>query len=142
MTTGTKILIGTSLIIGIASLFAFRKKISKQWGKIFIPDSSGVTDIGDMLRKGSKDEQHVDQLQNILNEIHAAAKYINSKCGITWGVFPGDALRPDGVFDDKTERMLQFYLNRKEIDLEYLNEIRSKLAAYQKGDKCKYPLSY
>lgn len=145
MTKGTKILIGVVATLGVTALFAFHKKskaVVKKVGKLVIGDSSiGTPDNAD-LKKGSTDAQHVMQLQQALNQIHAAAQYINSKCGgIKWAVYPGGTLPVNGSFDSNTAAASQFYLNRQEVDLDYLNSIREKLSKYQAGDKCKYPLS-
>lgn len=145
MTTGTKILISTIAGIGIISLFAFRKKVVpavKKVGKLFIADSSTTTADDGILKKGSTDEQHIEQLQAALNEIHNAAKYITASCNVWWPINAAGILQENGVFDDRTATACQFYLNRKEVDLDYLNDIRNKLSAYRAGDKCKYPLSY
>lgn len=147
MTTGTKILIGTVAALGIAALFAFSKKTRTTAKKVV----GRIADIGDSmtstpdamdLQKGSGDVQHILQLQQLLNELHDAVKYINSKCGTPWLTYPGKMPGVSGVFDDATEKAMQFYLGRATIDLEYLNAIREKIAKYEAGNKCKYPLSY
>jgi hypothetical protein len=145
MTKGVKILIGVAAVGGVALLFAFRKKgvpAVKKVGKIVIPDSSATTPDNSDLQKGSGDVQHILQLQGLLNELHQAVIYINEKCRTQWGLYQGTMPAVSGVFDDATENAMQFYLNRKTIDLFYLDEIRIKLARYEVGDKCKYPLAY
>ncbi len=147
MTKATKIIVITVGLLGVASLFAFsakaRSSAKKAVGKIIdIGDTSATTPSGGDLAQGSEDIQHILQLQQMLNELHAAVQYINKNCSMSWALYPGNPLQVNGVFDMATEKMLQFYLNRQTIDLDYLNEIRNKLNQYQSGDKCKYPLSY
>lgn len=146
MTTGTKIVIGTAAVLGITALFAFNKKskaaVKKFFGTIVAGVSSSDTPDDADLQLGSGDVQHVLQLQGFLNELHTAVKHINGKCGITWPVYTGTMPGVSGVFDNATESAMTFYLGRKTIDLDYLNMIRTKMAKYQAGDKCKYPLSY
>lgn len=146
MTTAVKILIGTGIALGGVALLAFHKKtketVKKVVGKIFVGDSATDTPGGDDLQKGSGDVQHILQLQQVLNQMHTAIIYINGNCGIQWPVYRGLMPGVSGVFDDATAKAMQFYLNRETIDLSYLDEIRIKLARYNAGDRCKYPLSF
>lgn len=137
-------MVGVLAAAGLLLAFTKKgKKITKKVGKLVLPDSFTSTPEGESLKKGSADEQHVMQLQQVLNSIHAAAQYINKTCGtMQWGVFPGGLADVSGTFDDKTAQMSQFYLNRQEVDLDYLDEVREKIRKYNAGDKCKYPLSY
>lgn len=146
MTKNIKIaLIGVGTVTGIALLLAFTKKgkqVVKKVGSLIIPDSSATTDAGGVLRAGSSDMQHVMELQQALNDLTTITTWINTNCGIQWGVWPSGLIDISGVFDTRTASVAQFYLNRTEVDLDYLNEIRAKISAYNAGsNKCYYPLS-
>jgi hypothetical protein len=144
MTTGVKILIGTTLVITVTGLIIFRKKVVatvKKAGKVFAGSSATTIADADVLKRGSADEQHVTQLQEVLNGITDAVQHINENCKTSWGRWPGGKLAENGIFDTRTEQASQFYLNRIEVDLDYLNDLRAKMKAYRSGDKCIYPLS-
>lgn len=147
MTRGVKILIGVAGLLGITALFAFHKPaqtaVKKLVGKIpFIGDTSPATPGDAPLMTGSADIQHIMQLQQALNDIHTAAVNINKNCKtISWGVNPGGILQVNGVFDDKTATAAQFYLNREQVDLDYLDMVRTKIDKWRQGDPCIYPLS-
>lgn len=147
MTKKSKIILGVSLgLLAVVSLLSFTKKgkeIKKNISKLIISDSiiSSDTTGATSIKKGSNN-QYVEQLQDVLNQIHAAVQYINSNCGsIKWGLFSSGTVPVSGTFDDKTAQMSQFYLNRQEVEIDYLNEIRAKLAKWKQGSKCIYPLS-
>lgn len=144
--TKKKILITVTLLLAAAGMaFALRKtKAGKKLSGILqIGDTQPTEGDGDVIGKGSGNEQRVQQLQEAINAIHKAAIYINNNCGgIKWAVFPGGLLSANGVFDDKTEKAVQFYFGgRKNVDLWYLDMIRQKITAYEKGDKCVYPMA-
>lgn len=159
MTKTTKIvlIVSTLLLASAGAVFAFRKKkpvqkAIKKVGSIIWPeglsDSEALTETGaDHIAQGDKG-RYVEQLQDALNEIHKASGYINKNCNVKWGYFSqlptksdGTILTVTGEFDANTANVSQFYLNRKEVDLEYLAMIKKKVAAYKAGsDKCVYPL--
>lgn len=147
MTKRTKIIIGViSGMAVIAGLLSFTKKgkqVRKKVAKLILPDSIITSDTtgATSIKKGSNN-QYVEQLQDLLNQLHSAVQYINGNCGsIKWGLFPGGTVAVSGSFDDKTAQMSQFYLNRQEVEIDYLNELREKIGKWKKGSKCIYPLS-
>jgi len=136
------------LVAGAGVAYAFRNKKAIKGKKATL--DVGPVEIGQVdntLRQGSEDEQHVTQLQEVLNVLHKAAKYINTNCGgIKWGYMAGSntdgsIVKENGVFDVKTANASQYYLNRREVELEYLDLIRKKVAKYKTGDKCVYPMA-
>ena len=145
----TKKIILITLVIIMASAgvaYAFSKrKTKKDTGTVDVGESSATSDSGDILKQGSNDIQHVTQLQEVLNAIHKAAWYINNTCSsIKWPLLSGgnaNVVNENGVFDSNTERVTKYYLARTEVDLDFLNMLRSKIDKYRKGDKCIYPLS-
>lgn len=147
MTTGIKILIGGLSLAAVVGFLGFTTKgkaIVKKAGSLLIGDSSATTsDNSGILKAGSDDVQHIMQLQDVLNALTTSIQYINKNCGVDpWPVYPLGTLQVNGVFDASTSAASQFYLNRTEVDLDYLNQIRAKIAASNAGsDKCVYPLS-
>lgn len=147
MTKKAKIIIGVSVAVaGLVALLSFTKKgkqVVKKVGKVVIPDSIITSDAtGTTSIKAGSKSQYVEQLQDALNQVHSAVQYINGNCGtIKWGLFPGGTVPVTGSFDDKTAAMSQFYLNRQEVEIDYLNDLRSKIAKWKQGSKCIYPLS-
>ena len=159
MTKSAKIATITAVLLlaGAGVAYAFRKKkpvaaVKKLVGSIIWPDEIGGTQVttedgSTVLKQGSKN-QYVEQLKDALNDIHKAVAYINGNCSMKWAYFnklptssSGNILTPNDSFDSTTAQVAQFYLNRSEVELDYLNEIREKIAKWKKGNKCIYPLS-
>lgn len=148
MKSGKAILITLVLVVagtGIAYAFRTKKKQAIK-GSVSIGDIEIGQEEG-VLKKQSTDEQHIMQLQEVLNALHQAAFYINNNCGgIKWGYMSGSLpggkiVNESGVFDDKTEQACKYYLNRTEVELWYLDFIRQKIDKYKSGNKCTYPLA-
>ncbi len=159
MTTTTKAVLITAgiLLISATAVFAFRKKkpvsdAIKKVGSIVWPEgateSSALNEDGTDVMKSGTSGRYVEQLQGALNDLHKAAVYINNNCNsIKWAVFTkwqptgdGNILPVTGTFDSKTAAVSQLYLNRQEVDLEFLELLKKKISAYKGGDKCVYPL--
>jgi hypothetical protein len=130
---------------GVAYAFGRRKIKAPVKKKVSVTagDNTAGTDEGDTLRKGSADVQHVTQLQEALNALHQAAIYINGHCAtIKWPTkgTGSTVVSENGKFDDATAAATKFYLNREEVDLDYLELIKKKIAAYKAGRLCEYPM--
>lgn len=151
MTKTSKIILVTCVLMvagaGIAYAYSRRSKPGKKLiGTISTEDPKITGNPDNVLAEGSKDSKNVTRLQAALNTIHKAAFYINKNCGgIKWAVMPGSAfsgniVNENGVFDEKTVAAAKFYLWREEVELDYLDMIMKKIAAWKKGDPCIHPL--
>lgn len=152
MKQATRIIIisvGVLALGGIAYAATRKKKpVKKLSGSVSVGQGSSTSpDEEETLSQGSSDEQHVTQLQEVLNTLHRSANYINNNCGgIKWGYMAGslsggNIVNENGVFDARTAKACQYYLNRTQVDLDYLQFIRDKIAKFRKGDQCVYPLA-
>lgn len=103
-----------------------------------------------VIKPGSIDQINVVRLQEILNAFHAASIYANTHCsGVKWPEFKkwplnqfGKIIAENGNYDDKTKQVAQYYLNQSEVSLSFLNQLRTAVDSYRKGDKCKHPIVY
>lgn len=153
MTKSAKIILITTglLAVGAGVAYAYRKKKVSATKPVLVTADNPVTTTetgSDVLKAGSTDEQHVLQLQEVLNTLHQSARYINLNCGgIKWGYMTsgnmadGKVVTENGKFDAKTKAAAKFYLNREEVDLWFLDLMRGKIAKYNKSDKCVYPMA-
>ena len=151
MTKQTKIIIITTSLLAVAGVTyaATRKKKNpvktavRKIVKVIVPGYAKTDDQGSETLKTSSTGQYVEWLQETLNDLHAAAKYITKSCDTFWPVYSGNTLSVSGTFDTPTQNMMKFYLAKTEIDIDDMLDVRSQLASYTAGnDKCKYPLSY
>lgn len=151
MKKGGKIAVITAalLLTGVAAYALFKKPKAPPKKKLVTTVSTDNPVIVDenfsgTLKPGSSG-RYVEQLQQALNDLHNAVLYINKNCSMQWpsfGSYGNNPLPVSGSYDAKTALASQFYLNRTEVDLDYLRMIQDKIDKYRAGDKCKHPLSY
>ncbi len=153
--TGKIILITSSLVLATAAIaFAMRKKkpapVKKRTGSVIVDDEIPGTVSGIALQQGSTDETNVLRLKEAINQYHQAVVFINNNCsGVKWPLFRvwktdanGKLLPENILFDDNTEQVVQYYFNRKEVEIPFLNKLRLAMDSYRKGTKCIHPSQY